>query len=130
MISSRSACVWALLLTGGASAQILDNRTLTGKYYFRQLFVTSDGSGNVTETRSLLGAITFDGNGGYTFTGQQNVGSAAAAALSGFGTYTVSSAGLVNMPNPMRSSLSLNARYSAEAVVGSSTENTSNVFDL
>ena len=118
---------WGWLLgafLGGAFAQTLDNRSLAGRYYFRHLFQAAD------ETRSLLGALTFDGNGGYTFTGQQNVGSAAASVVTGSGTYTVSPAGMVAMTNPARPSLVLNARLGTGALVGFTTETIENIFDL
>src|SRR5579862_8474771 len=130
MYPLRSACVCALLISASAAAQTLTTGSLTGKYFFRHLMVVSDANGNVTDTRSLLGTVTFDGNGGFTFTGQQNVAKLAAAALTGSGTYSVDPAGFVSMTNPQRSTLTLNARFSAEAVVGSSTESTDNVYDI
>jgi hypothetical protein len=117
-------------VAGAAAAQTLTNSSLTDKYFFRHLMIGSDAKGNITDTRSLLGAITFDGNGGFTFAGQQNIGTAAAAPLTGSGKYSVDPAGIVTMDNPQRATLTLNARFSAEAVIGSSTENTANVFDL
>lgn len=130
MKSLRLAFGWALLLSAAAAAQTLSNSSLTGKYYFRHVMIGSDASGNITDTRSALGAVTFDGNGGFTFTGQQNIGAAAAATLTGSGKYSVDQAGVATMDNPQRGGLALNARLSGEALVGSSTENTSNVFDL
>jgi uncharacterized protein (TIGR03437 family) len=117
-------------MAGAAAAQTLTTGSLTGKYFFRHLMVLSDASGNVTDTRSLLGAVTFDGSGSFTFTGQQNVGKSAAAALTGSGTYSVDPAGFVSMTNPQSSTFTLNARFSSEAVAGSSTESTNNTFDI
>lgn len=54
-----------------AGAQSLDNKVLTGKYFFREILVASDTSGLVTDARSVLGIITFNAAGQYTFSGQQ-----------------------------------------------------------
>jgi uncharacterized protein (TIGR03437 family) len=129
-MGSRHSWLYALLIVSAVSAQTLDNRSLTGKYYFRHLFAATDAVGNITEVRSLLGAITFDGGGAYILAGQQNVGSAAASAFSSSGAYTMNPAGIVSLTNPLRPALSLNARFSALALIGSSTESTDNVFDL
>src|SRR5258708_5739329 len=129
-MGSRHWWLYALVIVSAASAQTLDNRSLNGKYYFRHLFIASDAVGNITEARSLLCAITFDGNGAYTLAGQQNVGSDAAGAFSSSGTYTMNPAGIVSLTNPLRPALSLNARFSNLALIGSSTESADNVFDL
>ena len=129
-MGSRYGWLYILLIVSAGSAQTLDNGSLTGKYYFRQLFVASDAVGNIAEVRSLLGAITFEGNGSYTIAGQQNVGSAAASAFSSSGVYAMNPAGIVRLTNPLRPALSLNGRFSNLAVIGSSTESTDNVFDL
>src|SRR6266852_6105868 len=129
-MGSRHSWLYALLIVSAVSAQMLDNRSLTGKYYFRHLFAATDAVGNITEVRSLLGAITFDGGGAYILAGQQNVGSDAASAFSSSGAYTMNPAGIVSLTNPLRPALSLNARFSNLAVIGSSTESTDNVFDL
>ncbi|MEO7649012.1 MAG: hypothetical protein ABIZ80_00965, partial [Bryobacteraceae bacterium] len=118
------------MLTSTAIAQTLDNKSLTGKYYFRELFLTTDAVGNVTEVRSLLGSATYDGNGGYTFTGQQNIGAGAATQAAGTGTYTVGAAGFVTMSDPARTTLALNARLGTSALIGSTTETSENVFNL
>ena len=124
--------VLALSLGPLCVAQTLNNQTLTGKYYFRQLSLGTDAStpANLTDPRSLTGAITFDGAGKYTFTGQQIVGQGAAAAATGSGTYTVDSGGLVSLDSPIRTGAKVNARYGPEALLGSATEGTGNFFDL
>ena len=123
-----------LLLSTGAlcNAQTLNNQTLTGKYYFRQLSLGTDASSpaNLVDPRSLIGAITFDGAGKYTFTGQQIIGQGAASAATGSGTYTVDPGGFVSLDSPIRAGAKINARYGTEALLGSATEGTGNFFDL
>ncbi|HLW79427.1 MAG TPA: hypothetical protein VKU44_07485, partial [Terriglobia bacterium] len=126
---------WLLLSAGVMMGQTLNNATLSGKYYFRHLLFTTDTSENITDMRSLLGAVTFDGVSSFSFTGQQTTGSNPPAALSGSGTYTMNPAGIVSLTNPQAASLTINARYGTaennEAMVlGSSTEGAANSFDL
>jgi uncharacterized protein (TIGR03437 family) len=119
------------LAAGGATAQTLGNGSLTGKYYFVHLLVTATNSA-ATDVRSLSGAITFDGNGGYTFTGKLGTGSGAPAAATGSGTYTVNTSGDVTLVNPIRNTLQVTARLSdaAAVVLGASTEATDNTSDI
>jgi uncharacterized protein (TIGR03437 family) len=132
----RSLAGWGLLAAGllGAgslSSQTLSNQSLTGKYFFRHVSIGTDASGNITDARSLLGTITFDGAGSYTFTGQQIVGSAAAAPLTGSGRkYLVDPAGFVTLDSPQRTNETVNARLGPDALLGSNTESASNTFDL
>ncbi len=111
-------------------AQTLENTALNGKYFVRQIWLASDGAGNVTDGRSLLGAIIFDGRGNYSFTGQQVHGSAAPAAAAVSGTYQIDPAGGVALSDPLQSGQTLNARYSQLGVVGAATEITGNTFEL
>ena len=113
-----------------ASAQILGNQSLTGKYFFRHVSLGLDGSGNLTDPRSLLGAMTFDGNGGYSYIGQQVVGAAAATAQANSGKYSVDPAGFVSLDSPLRSGATINARFGPSIVVGSTTESSDNTYDL
>ncbi len=87
-------------------------------------------AGALADPRSMQGTMTFDGGGAYTFTGQQVTGTAAAAGSSGSGTYSVDPAGFVIMTSPIRTGDQVNARLSAEALIGSGTETTDNTFDL
>src|SRR5580692_10017210 len=90
--------VLAGLLGGSAiSAQTITNQSLNGNYFFRYVSIGSDSSGNATDPRSLMGTITFDGAGHYTFNGQEVIGGAAAASDSGTGTYSVDPAGNVTV---------------------------------
>ena len=62
--------------------------------------------------------------------GQQVVGTGSAAGFTVSGTYSVSPAGVVTCTNPQKAALSINARYGAEAIAGSSTEATDGTYDL
>src|SRR4051812_11226584 len=76
-------------------AQVLNNQTLTGKYYFRHLSLGTDGvhSGNFTDPRTLFGSLTFDGSGHYAYIGQLLTGINAAVPQTGSGTYSLDAAG-------------------------------------
>jgi uncharacterized protein (TIGR03437 family) len=113
-----------------ASAQTLSNQSLTGNYFFRYVSIASDTLGNATDPRSLLGTVTFDGAGRYSFNGQEVIGSAAAANDAGTGAYSVDPAGNVSMDSPIRVGDKVNARLSVEALIGSGTETTDNTFDM
>src|SRR6266446_4083743 len=114
-----------------ASAQVASNQSLNGKYNFRHVLLITDGSANVIDTRTGSGTLTFDGNGTFTFAGQQLVGASLPAALSGAGTYSVKAGGFVTLSNPLRPGpATINARLGAGALVGSSTEAGPTVFDL
>jgi uncharacterized protein (TIGR03437 family) len=119
-----------LLVTPVISAQTLSKQSLSGKFFFRYVSIGSDSSGNATDPRSLLGTITFDGSGGYSFTGQEVAGGGAAASATGTGAYSVDPAGDVTMDSPIRTGDKVNARLSAEALIGSGTETTDNTFDM
>src|SRR3954464_11011413 len=88
---------------GFATAQVLGNPYLSGKYYFRQVSFGSDTRGNITDARSILGAMVFDGAGRFTYSGQRVIGAGAAEALTGTGAYTVDPAGFVTMNSLLRS---------------------------
>jgi uncharacterized protein (TIGR03437 family) len=127
-------CLGCLSLLAGiaatAPAQVAGNSSLNGRYYFRHLLLVADASANVTETRTGFGTLTFDGNGGYTVAGQQLVGTSPPAALGGAGTYTVKPGGYVTLSNPLRGGTTVNARLGVGALLGSSTEAGSTVFDV
>jgi uncharacterized protein (TIGR03437 family) len=126
---------FALILTifsVPSNAQVLSNQSLTGKYFFRHVSLGTDGSSvtNLSDSRTLTGTLTFDSNGGFSFVGQQVTGAAVPAPLSGSGKYSVDPGGFVTLDNPVRSGIKLNARFSSEALVGSSTESGDKAFDL
>src|SRR5690348_17224008 len=110
--------------------QTLNNQSLTGKYFFRHVSLGTDATGNLTDARSLLGSITFDGAGHYNFTAQLVLGAGSATAQTGSGTYSVDPAGFVSMASPIRSGDTINARLGTEAMIGSTTESIGTAFDL
>lgn len=121
---------FSLLGIAAAGAQTLTNAALNGKFFFRHVSLAMDSTGNLTDPRSLIGTLTFDGAGNYTFTGQQVIGNNASTAASGKGTYSVDPAGFVKMDNPQRTGVTINARVGPEGLLGSSTESADNTFDL
>jgi uncharacterized protein (TIGR03437 family) len=87
--------------------QVFDNSgngMLSGAYFVRQVLTLPDeNSGAIDQAVSLTGTMTFDGNGNYTFTGQElnsTVGTTA-VAYSTSGIYAVSSSGLVQIGTPI-----------------------------
>ncbi|MBS1858431.1 MAG: hypothetical protein JST11_23880 [Acidobacteria bacterium] len=126
------ALVLAVGMAGLCAGQTLSNQALSGKYYFRYISLGTSGTtpASLTDPRSLIGTMTFDGAAGYTFTGQQVIGAGSATAVSGRGSYTVDPGGFVSLDSPLRSPAKVNARYGPEALLGSSTETSDNTFDL
>ena len=123
------ALVWTALSTTLAFGQ-LSNASLNGNYYFRHVLLVTNGGSGISDTRTSAGTITFNGSGGFTYTGQQLIGSAPPAALSGSGTYTVKSGGFLTLTNPQRAGATINARLGTGAIVGASTEAGATVFDF
>jgi uncharacterized protein (TIGR03437 family) len=117
-------------VTASLPAQTLNNQSLTGKYYFRQVSILVDAAGSVREAHSLLGTLTFDGVGRYSLTGQRLDGTAAAVSASASGAYSVDPAGFTLLDNPLRSGVQINARLGTEALAGAVTESTDGNFDL
>lgn len=80
------------------------NGTLNGPYFVRQILVLPDSTTSaITRAASLIGIMTFDGQGNYSFTGQKldtQVGSTP-AAYSVNGQYGVQSNGLLELVNPI-----------------------------
>src|SRR5450756_852318 len=113
----RSCCLIALCsaaCSSAAWAQVLSNTSLSGKYFARHVQFTTSSSNAVTDSRSILGVMTFDGAGHFSFTGQQTIGTAAAATYSVSGTYSVGAGGIVTLTNPQTSGVNLNARFGVE----------------
>lgn len=119
-----------LVLAASLNAQILNDASLTGRYFVRHVQLTRGAGGAITDSRSIQGAITFSGSGSYGFIGEQIIGSGPPGSLTASGTYSVSPAGIVTISNPQNGALSVNARYGAEAVIGASTEAADDTFDL
>jgi uncharacterized protein (TIGR03437 family) len=123
--------LFAFILTP-ASAQVLGltNASVSGAFFFRQLQFTTNTSLTITDVRSALGTMTFDGAGHYSLNAQQTVNNLAVTTLTGTGTYSISPSGAMTIGNPQRNTLFINARVGTEAIVGSSTESGDNTFDL
>src|SRR5260370_25612681 len=127
---------WVLLAgvlgTVAVFADTLNNQNLKGNYYFRHVSLGTDGvnPGNLTDARSLIGSISFDGSGNYSFTGQQLTGINAATSQTGKGTYSLDPGGFLSLDSPLRTGAKINARFGTEAIIGSSTESSDNTYDL
>jgi uncharacterized protein (TIGR03437 family) len=119
-------------LTCRANAQVagLSNASVSGPFFFRHLQITTDTQGNITDARTALGSMTFDGKGRYSLAGQQTIANQPVTNLSVSGSYTVDPAGVMTIGNPQRNNLFINARLGTEAIVGSTTESGDNTFDL
>jgi uncharacterized protein (TIGR03437 family) len=124
------AAISVLFAANVLLSQIPDNSTLNGKYYVRHLQLSVDGGTSISSIRSFSGALTFDGNGGVTWQGQQTIGTAAPASLGGSGTYAVQGNGFVTLANPQQSGATVNARMGTNAIVGSTTDTGTNTYDL
>lgn len=123
-------CLAIFLLSAVSVAQTLNNQSLNGKYYFRQISLAVDSAGNPGDPLTLTGTIIFDGSGKFTFTGQQLQRTNAPVSASRSGTYSVDPGGLVNMDSPVRAGARINGRVGPEALIGSSTESGDAPFDL
>src|SRR5664279_3715453 len=129
---------WSWVILAGllgvlsSPAQTLSNQSLSGKYYFRHLSLGTDGvkPGSLPDPRTLMGTITFDGSGHYSYIGQQLTGINTAVSQTGSGAYSLDPGGFVSLDSPLRSGAKINARFATEAVIGSSTESTDNSYDL
>jgi len=123
--------VLALLATGlPVWGQTLSNQSLSGKFFFRHVSLGTDTAGNLTDPRSLIGTITFDGSGHYSYTGQEIIGAGSATSQTGSGNYSVDPAGFVSMDSPLRAGAAVNARLGSSIVLGSTTESTDSTYDL
>jgi uncharacterized protein (TIGR03437 family) len=109
---------------------VSSNISLSGSYYFRHVLMVTNGAAGISEMRSGAGTMIFDGVGGFSYTGQQIVGTSAPTALTGSGTYTVKSGGFATITNPLRANTTINARLGKGALMGASTEAGATVFDL
>ncbi len=123
-------CLAILLFATHLQGQVLDNNFLNGRYGFRQILVSTNASGQPIEARSLVGVLSFDGRGNFSFQGTRNTGNNAPASLSGAGSYSVASNGFVAMSNPLDSNSTLNAKLGSGILLGSTTDSAGNIFDL
>jgi len=118
-----------VLIAATLYAQPFTNSSLRGKYYARHILISPSGSG-FNDMRSLGGAITFDGNGGYGFTGSQSVGAGGPQNFTSSGTYSLSSNGFLTVSNLLRANTNIEARFTPQAIVGSSTEVAGRLYDV
>jgi len=120
----------ALLPPQPAVSQTLGSSTLAGSYFVRQVSLGIDNAGTLTDPRSVIGTLTFDGAGNYSFTGEFLAQSAQPSTLSTNGAYTLDQAGMVSLDSLVRRGDKVNARFGSEAIIGSSTESAANAFDI
>ena len=125
---------FSLVLTAGfASAPVLaqsfdtsGNSLLNGQYAVRWVgYDNLSSTTTIGRARSFTGAMTFNGSGSYTLTGQLSINTTASGAPSAFtfsGTYSVGSNGLLQMQNPFTSSETLTGGVGVDAFVASTTD--------
>ena len=105
--------------------------SVSGPYLFRYVNFFNDASGNLTESCSLTGVMTFDGTGKYTTSNTQlfdSGGSTTGLCTSlGGGTYGVQSNGMAQLDNPLYAA-TLFGTFSKPVIIASSTED--DYFDL
>ena len=132
LLSSAVLMAVAPVRVGAQSFDTSGTASLKGQYLFRYVNFFNDPSGNLTESCSLTGAITFDGAGTYTLSntqifdsfGVKNTGSCTSL---GGGTYGVQSNGIAQLDNPLYPA-TLFGSFSQPVVIASSTED--DYFDL
>jgi uncharacterized protein (TIGR03437 family) len=77
------------------------NATLKGAYFLRQVLIANfdQNNGAITHAISLTGTLTFDGNGNYTFSGQEtdSTTGSTAQAFTATGQYSVAANGLAQI---------------------------------
>ena len=123
----RTAVVFAVGC-GAAFAQTLNNQSLTGSYFFREVLIATDTS----QAQSMYGTLTFTGSGGFQYNAQLLSGSNAPSSASGSSgtSYTVLSSGIVTLGDPLRLGTQINARLANGVLIGSNTEAGNNVVSL
>jgi len=129
-----SGALW-MALAAPVEAQNFDSSgtaSLTGQYLFRYVNFFNDESGDLTESCTLTGTITFDGLGKYTLSNTQLADSAGTGGKGfcsslGSGTYGVQSNGIAQLDNPLYPA-TLFGSFSRPVIIASSTED--DYFDL
>jgi len=129
-----SALLMAVAPTRSAAQSFDTSGTanLKGQYLFRYVNFFNDAQGNLTESCTLSGTITFDGAGKYALSNTQLADSAGTKGTGGCsslggGTYGVQSNGLAQLDNPLYQA-TLFGSFSQQVVIASSTEDA--FFDL
>jgi len=107
-----------------ASAQTLDDASLSGPYGFVHLLAEQGANRSTANAHNLGGVMTFDGAGGFSFQAQLGSGGEAPQPSNGSGQYSVDAGGFVTLTNPIFNSLVLNARVGegAGVVLGATTD--------
>ncbi len=126
----RIAFVGLFAVTAFTQTTGLSTSNVSGPFYFRNMQFTIDVLGNLLDSRTAQGVMTFNGAGIYTVNALQSIDTAPGTSLTGNGTYSIGSSGIMAIQNPQRNSLYINARLGTEAIVGSTTESGDNTFDL
>ncbi|HUE05489.1 MAG TPA: hypothetical protein VMR62_38455 [Bryobacteraceae bacterium] len=101
--------------------------SLTGPYLFRYVVYANDSSGDLLESCSLTGLITFDGQGNYSTSTAQFYDTGSSCTSLGGGTYGVQSNGMAQLDNPLLPA-TLFGTFSQPVLIASSTEDDD--FDL
>ena len=129
LLSGALLMAWA---PARASAQTFDTSgtaSLSGQYLFRYVDYFNDEEGDITESCSLTGVMTFDGLGNYTLSNTQlfdsaGTGGTGTCASLGGGTYGVQSNGMAQLDTPIFGGIpgTLFGAFSQPLVIASSTE--------
>lgn len=126
------ACAWHLSAQPAFDSS--GDGKLNGTYYFRQVIYDAQSE----DATSLVGNISFDGNGNYTLSNATILdaasGSTTPQSFSATGTYTIAASGegFINAfsPNVSRSDQIIGLVSPKGLFIGSSTENTEGYNDL
>ncbi len=127
---ARAVPFLILIAAWPASAQDWDNSgnsQLNGKYFFRQvLYAVGDQYGDIGQSATLYGSITFGGDGTYSIAAS-SVTVVDSSQGGGFlpaqtGTYTISASGYGFLTNPYTGD-SIYGLVSNRVFIGSSTDN-------
>lgn len=102
------------------------NSMLNGTYYFREVtYVVSDNAGDLSRALAAYGNITFNGNGGYSFSNATVVDSNSSQLSplgSVSGTYSIAGSGHGFFPAPLITGAQVYGLVSNGIFVGSMTE--------
>ncbi len=96
--------IGAMNISAQPSFDSAGDATLNGDYFVRQVLLANvdQNTGTVGRALSIVGIMTFDGQGGYSFSGQQmDTSTGSAGPYSITGTYAVAPNGLAVIQNPI-----------------------------